>query len=308
MKQKIPIIGFAILLALIFNTCVRQLDNHYLGQPPPGLELEVFAPGIVTTEKSESAITVSPDLKEVYFIRKSPKVADNRIWYSRIQKGKLTDSKIAPFSFDCIEGYPCFTPDGKRLYYVSLRHPPGQDTTSVWGNIWFVDKEKDGWNEPRFLDSPINDLGPHYISMDKEGTLYFGSGSMKSIYYANLSDDGYPEAIKLPDEINYLNSVSHPAISPDGSYLMVDSYWGVNGRIEGSLFISFKRWDGSWTKAVDMRDALKITDSYIWGSASVTPDGKYIFIERYIQEESKSDLYWISAEIIDELKPITLKE
>lgn len=311
MKHKTIFIEIAYLLVLVFTNCSQKSDSSalkglYLGQTPPGMILEVFAQGIVATDKYESAITVSPDLKEIYFIRKSLRVADNRIWYSRIEDGKLTIPEMAPFTYDCIEGYPCFTPDGKRLYYVSRRLIPGQDTTSVWGNIWFVDKTKDGWSDPKFLDSPINDLSPHFLSMDNKGTLYFGSG-LKCVYYAKLSDGKYLEAVKLPDEINCYDSVSHPGIAPDGSYLLVDVYWKEGDRIEGSLFISFKKPDGSWTKVVDMRDALKITDSYIWCSATVTPDGKYIFIERFIQEDSKSDLFWISAEIIKELKPDYLK-
>ncbi|MFC1565033.1 hypothetical protein ACFL6G_08865 [candidate division KSB1 bacterium] len=312
--KRFPVFNsFIFLLITIINGCSRQADypelkNHYLGQKPPGAALEIFAPGIVTTDKFESAITVSPDLKEVYFIRKSLKIADNRIWYSRIEDEKLSIPQKAPFTYECLEGNPCFTRDGKRLYYVSQRPVPDQDSTSVWGNIWFVDKTKDGWSEPVYLDSPINDLGPHYLSIDNEGTLYFGSATQKCVYYAKLKDSGYPEAARMPEEINYLKGASHPGIAPDGSYLMVDYYWMENDSLKGSLFISFKKPDGSWTKAVDMRETLKITDSYIWASAMVTPDGKYIFIERYIQETQKADLYWISSKIIEELKPDYIKQ
>jgi len=41
--------------------------------------------------------------------------------------------------------------------------------------------------------------------------------------------------------------------------------------------------------------------------ASVTPDGKYIFFEKYYPTSDKSDLYWISATIIEDLKPIDKK-
>jgi hypothetical protein len=305
MKKSILICSLLVTVGTITFTQKdsAKLVGRYLGQKPPGMTLEIFAPGIVTTDKSESAITVSPDLKEVYFIRKSPRAADNRICYSRVEKGKLTSSREVPFSYDCLEGYPCFAPDGKRLYFISLRPAPGQDAISEWGNIWFTEKKNDGWSEPKFLDSPLNDLGPHYLSMDNKGTLYFGSGVKKCIYCAKWEDGSYSEALRLPDEINDLEGVSHPGIAPDGSYLMVDSFWKENDRIEGSLFISFKKSDGSWTEALDMKDALKITDSYIWCSASVTPDEKYIFVERFIQEESKSDLFWIRADIVEQLKP-----
>ena len=308
MKFKIADLGILFLFVVFSFNCSKEKGSpdSYLGQIPPGPALEVFAPGIITTDKSESSVAVSPDLNEIYFIRKSPKESDNQIWFSKVENGKLTDPQIVPFAYDCIEGYPCFTPDGKRLYYVSGRPAPGLDTTSYWGSIWFVDRDKEGWSEPKHLDSSINDLSPHFMTMDKKGTLYFGCG-LRSVYYAEWSDGKFSEAVKLPDEINCFESVSHPAISPDGSYLMVDVYWTENDSVKGSLFISFKRPDGSWTKVVDMRDALKINDSHIWCSATVTPDGKYIFVERFILGESKSDMFWVSAEIIEDLKPEELK-
>lgn len=286
-----------------------DLKSPYLGQTPPGTSLEIFANGIVTTEQSESSIDISPDLKEVYFLRKSPKLADNRIWTSRVENGVLTQPQVASFSSDSVEGYPCFSPDGDRLYYVSRRPAPGQDTASVsvWGNIWYVDRERDGWGKPQLLDSPINDLHPHALSMDDQGTLYLGS-ALKSVYYAELTNGNYTKAVKLPDTINRFESVSHPAIAPDGSYLITDVYWRENDRVMGSLFISFKKSDGSWTQSQDMREALGIDDDSIWCCASVTPDGKILFVERYNQETSQSDLFWISSEIIQELKREGLKE
>ena len=42
-------------------------EGLYLGQKPPGLEMEVFAPGIVSIEEGkEYNITISPDLEEIF--------------------------------------------------------------------------------------------------------------------------------------------------------------------------------------------------------------------------------------------------
>ena len=56
-----------------------------------------------------------------------------------------------------------------------------------------------------------------------------------------------------------------------------------------------------------MKEILKVPETELWCSARVTPDGKYIFIEKFTHETSKSDLYWISAEIIEELRQKELK-
>jgi len=317
MKQESIFIGIVILLISVFSSCTRKSDTSavkgtYLGQEPPGMTLTVFAPGIVTTEKSENALNVSPDLQEVYFIRKSLQEADNRIWTSRLEDGKLTISELAPFTYDCLEGYPCFTPDGERLYYISRRPVPGQDTMDDWGQVWFVDKTEDGWSDPTWLDSPVNDCKPHFLSMEKNGTLYFGGSTASTsenyfdesgIYYAELKDGEYPEVKRLPDEINDLPGVSHPAIAPDGSYIMVDSFSRENDRITGGVHISFKKPDGSWTKAESMKEVINVPESEIWCSVHATPDGKVIFFEKWTQETSQGNLYWIDARIIERLRP-----
>ena len=45
----------------------------YIGQKPPGLFPEVFAPGIVSTEHHEWGGGFTPDMKEFYFARKIKK-------------------------------------------------------------------------------------------------------------------------------------------------------------------------------------------------------------------------------------------
>jgi len=39
----------------------------------------------------------------------------------------------------------------------------------------------------------------------------------------------------------------------------------------------------------------------------VTPDGKYLFFNRNYGENGELRVFWVSAEIIDELKPDELK-
>lgn len=65
------------------------------------------------------------------------------------------------------------------------------------------------------------------------------------------------------------------------------------------LDISFKKKDGSWTKLVNMEKILK--RNIIGGCPYVSPDGKYFFFTR------KSDIYWVDAKIIEQLKAKELK-
>ena len=73
MKQKTFFIGIVIWLVLIFNNCTRPsefpaLQGPYLGQKPPGMTPEIFAPGIISTEYDERIAAFTPDGKEFYYV------------------------------------------------------------------------------------------------------------------------------------------------------------------------------------------------------------------------------------------------
>ena len=283
-------------------------EDRYLGQIPPGRDVEIFVPGVVSIEEGkEYKITFSPDLQEIYFTRRTPGGRDDRLWYSRLENGRLTMPELAPFAYDCLESDACFTPDGKRLYFNSWRPLPGEDALSNRHNVWFVDKTEEGWSEPQLFDSPINDYRPVYFSIANNGTIYFTCSSPREICYAELQGGQYSEVKSLPDEINDLRDVAHPAIAPDESYIIVDSCYHHGGRLVGSLYISFKKPDGSWTEATSMRDVLQASESDVYAAPRITPDGKYLFFEDYVKETDQADIYWVSTEVIEALRSEALE-
>lgn len=278
-------------------------DGLYLGQQPPGSEMEVFAPGIVSIEDGkEYKITFSPDLQEIFFTRRTPGGRNDRLWYSRLEGGELTMPELAPFTHDSLESDACFTPDGKRLYFNSWRPLPGEDVPSDHHNVWFVDRTADGWSEPQFLGPPLNDYRPVYFSIADDGTLYFTRARPREIWYTELKDGQYQEAQRMPNEINYLPNIAHPGVAPDESYVIIDSYYQLGDRLAGYLFISFQKPDGSWTKAVSLRDALNAPDGAVHAAPRITPDGKYLFFEEYRAETDQADIYWVSTEVIEEMR------
>jgi len=52
-----------------------------------------------------------------------------------------------------------------------------------------------------------------------------------------------------------------------------------------------------------LRDALKASEADVYAIPRITPDGKYLFFERYEAETDRSDIYWVSTGIIEELRP-----
>ncbi|UCE22145.1 MAG: PD40 domain-containing protein, partial [Candidatus Aminicenantes bacterium] len=88
MKPK-AIYGVILLCIIFLFFSYAQQDDFpilkgpYLGQKPPGMTPEVFAPRIIsTTEYTELGCTFSPDGKEFYFTRFTP---DRNIWVCRLK-------------------------------------------------------------------------------------------------------------------------------------------------------------------------------------------------------------------------------
>lgn len=72
-----------------------------------------------------------------------------------------------------------------------------------------------------------------------------------------------------------------------------------DGYGDSDLYISFRNEDGSWGKGINMGDTIntEIEEGY----ASITPDGKYLFFNRF-PERGKADIYWVDARIIETLR------
>lgn len=286
---------------------VQNKKNLFLGQQPPGNIPEVFAPGIVSIKNGkEYKPAISPDGKEIFFIRRTPGLRNDRLWYSRVEKGKLSTSQLAPFAYDCLEGQPCFTPDGKRLFFMSRRPLPDTTETSSVFRLWMVRKVKEGWGIPQYSPSVIDDHRPAQMSITQEGTIYFVSNKERKIFYSQLEDGSYKSADKLDNKVNDLPLVGHPAIAPDGSYIIVDLVYRKEGQLISDFLISFKNPDGSWRNPQSMKKVLQIT-TQVYAAPYLSPDGKYLFFEEYIPQTDQSDILWVSTRIIDALKPDDLE-
>ena len=77
-RKQFIFINIVLVFICGISQAQKKLDNFpvlkgpYLGQKPPGMEPEIFAPGIISTEKSEINSVFSPDGNEFYFSRWDP--------------------------------------------------------------------------------------------------------------------------------------------------------------------------------------------------------------------------------------------
>ncbi len=285
------------------STKFPKLTGPYFGQTPPGNTPKLFAPDILIKSKlAHSNIVFSADGKQAYWCY-------NGLWFSKVENGYWTNPQIVPFSKEEYEDdAPFISPDGKRLFFTSKR-PANSTDTSKKENVWVVDILDNGWSAPRILPPSVNNYFFHWqISVDKNGDLYFqyesdlNKGNKRDIYFCKYINGNYSKPKMLSEMINTEHFEVHPFISPDGDYLMfsrINNKRLEDGRQDISIFISYKNADGTWTRAINLKDYLKY--QFIAGCPIVTVDSKYLFfLDAY---EGKYQRFWISASFIEELRP-----
>jgi Tol biopolymer transport system component len=302
MKTKVSLIGIVILIsAFVWSVAQNEkfpvLKGEYLGQKPPGINPEVFAPGIVSTTQGEFNAAFSPDGKEFYFSMNEPSGRETMKFMTR-KDNQWTPPQAVPFVSPQNDCDPLFSFDGQRLYFISTRPKKEKAGSSDW-NIWYVERMDADWSKPINIGPPVNsDVDEYYVSLTKDGTIYFSSnraGGLGSfdIYRSRFVDGHYAKPENLGASINTKYLEHDPFIAPDESYILFTSVDRPEGFGTGDLYISSRRKDGTWTKSKNMGKAFN-TCGYDF-CPIVTPDGKYFFFTR------RGDIYWVSVEAIQKL-------
>lgn len=293
-------VSFFICLVMIGNAGIDDfpiLKDPYLGQKPPGTTPELFAPEVFKAEV-HGGLVFSPDGKEVYWDLMEE---GRNILFMRLENGQWTEPSEVAFKSRFGTGDATFSPDGKSLFFTSQESIEG-GRKDVDENIWFVERQNKGWGKPKSLSSAINSYSLHWqLSVAANGNLYFGTHT--DIFVAKPENGEYTVVEKVSSAINTEHNESTPFISPDESYLIFSKDGGDLRYAD--LFISFKDRDGTWTEAKNM--GRQINSDMHELCPNVTPDGKYLFFNRNYGEKGELRVFWVDAQIIEDLKPIKLK-
>ncbi|MEQ5791484.1 PD40 domain-containing protein [Muricauda sp. NFXS6] len=269
---------------------IPTFKNPYLGQKPPGLKPIPFAPGLVSTDLYEVNSAFTPDMKAFYFIRRGEEHKKSAFYEYKYnaKNWKWEKSEIAsPWI-----GRPVISPDGQTMHLGDR----------------YLKRKEFGWSELQKLEPPTVSNDSMYImrlSSSSNGTYYFDTykenDSTFPIRYSRLIDGKHEEPMALPKEINTGTFLSHPFIAPDESYLLFDAK-RENGFGDSDIYISFKQKDGTWGEGINLGD--KINTNAWEASASITPDGKYLFFSRNVGSDDfeNVDIFWVDAKVIYALK------
>jgi len=337
--MKIPL---ALSLLTLFSLVITGqqvkttgLKLPYLGQKPPGITPELFAPDIIATGFNERDLTISPDGREIFYgILTSRHIT---IMHTRQIDGSWSEPAVAGFASDNRFFYlePCFSHDGKTVYFLSTMPPPGKEPKPRWAyqNIWASDKLPDGsWGEIYNPDTVLNRFNSQfYPSLTRSGTIYFTRSDEKTgksvILRARKSGNGYGEPEHLPGAVNGSGNIFNAFIAPDENFLIACVENKSNTVNPGfvNYYIFFRDENDNWSEGISFGPEININGSNAI-SASLSPDGMYLFFAaQKTSEEMKKlseektlgsmirflaspqngnyDIYWVSSAVIERLHP-----
>lgn len=306
------VLFFLIVVVSTIFLCVRSsgedikftdLHGDYMGQKPPGLKPEIFAPGVVSTEKRELNSVFTPDGNEFFFSYSKPD-GEYTIMVMRRINNRWTLPQVAAFSKVFSNVDMCVSYDGKKLFFGSNRPLSEKNTVKDGFDIWMVKKEGQEWGKPINLGPEVN-AGRHqiYPSVARNETLYFqsrreGNVGGSDIYRSEYGSGQYKKPKNLGRAINTEANEGDVCVAPDESFLIVSSSGRPDSYGKGDLYISIRQKDGSWSYAENMGETINSSETEY--CPMLSPDGKYLFFTS--RKSGNGDIYWVDARSIQNLR------
>lgn len=282
-----------VILLLLFglNFFPERSDNttdNNKGEKPR----RIVKKELQNTEGLHSSLIFSPDYREVYWSLNSQFSVTLK---SGVYGADWSKAEIVTFGLEKGITEPFFSPDGKRLYFLTFQASPFFKVERE--RIWYIEKLDDSWGKPKPVDKVITDHPTHWqFSVASNYNLYFASEKKgvlgeQDIYMSNYSGKGYHSPVDLGPAINTGGKELTPYISPDESYLIF-SRIGENTK-RSDLFISFKK-SGEWNIAVPLGEIINSEHHEL--CPIISPDKKELFF--LSTRSGKSEVYSIKTEVL----------
>ena len=265
------------------------LRGPYLGQKPPGTSPKKFFTDELNAAmpfKCHFLPAFSQDGNKMCWAHDGEKF---QIFFSETIDGKWIKPYRPSFAGAENENSPLFSLDGETIYFLSFKKS---------GYIFEAKRTGHEWSKPVGLDVRIPpSLGRGwFFSISKNKTLYLElwKDRKPKIYKAKNINNKYEQFDMVQFELDENSLEMAPYINKDEQYLIFSSIKD-NGFGSFDLYIMFRNSDDSWTSPINMGN--KINTSSDENAAFVSLDERYLFFSR------RGEIYWVSAEIIEELRP-----
>lgn len=298
----------------VAGTTAGDADAFVTRVRPPDTP-QVFAPGVISDARYQWRITFTPDGRTAYFTASEgffPITRQATIYVSHLRGGAWSTPEVAPFSGQYADIDPFITPDGRRLYFSSIRPVNGVARGDV--DVWMVERTPRGWSAPIHLGPEVNtpDADELYPSASADGTLYFASGPLFpqagkhfDIYRAQRRGRGFAPRQALGAAINTQPVAGgglqdawefNPEITPDGRTLVFASL-RPGGYGLGDLYVSHLR-RGAWTPARNLGPLVNTAaDEY---HPTLSRDRRTLYFVRRAVPDT-GDFYHVATSAVDGL-------
>jgi len=313
MKKKTAFILLVLFISIFRISHTQEqpeqfpiLRGPYLGQKPPGMKAERFAPEPLQSTNSwwwHGSPILSPDGNELYFSKYSTS-GSNHIKINHMKMENLIWTAPQPKTFfaspEDNSNSPRFSWDGRKLFFWSGK---------IGGKIYFMNRLNNGWSEPKQLNIilPSSKKIEMQFSLTINEDVYFDvrdSNNNIDIYRALNESGSYSSPEKMGSSINTSHLEFSPYIAPDESYLIFSSN-RPGGYGWTDLYICFKNPDGTWSEAKNMGNSINSEYDDAW--PYVTKDGNIFFFVSKKDDDVNMNPYWVNAKIIESLKPEKIK-
>jgi hypothetical protein len=302
--------SYGICIILFLSICVNSesysQNVDYFGQKSPGDRPEVFAPGLISTEKMELMISFSTDGNLCIFHRRPDDPSTSEVQYMIREESGWTEPEGIPFIDSENDGYFILAPGDNALYFASKRPYPGTVEKRTERKLWKMPFQNQKWQRPQLIDllkNTSNYIG--HPSFTNDGTVYFydasetGGLDRADIFYSRFRDGKYGEIQDPGPGINTDSDECDAFIDPEEKYMLlaIKDHPECMG-YDFDIFISFRKKDGGWTQAVSLGEKINSRRREIY--PRVSPDGKFILFSS--NRTGNWDIYWVDAEIVEEFR------
>ena len=293
---------FVVLLVLSAGAATPaqefpRLQGPYLGQKPPGLTPEAFAPGIISTGEEQGSSGFARNGSVFLF----QKFVERRChtYITRLRDGVWTEPQLIPFwETMAANGDFVFSSDDKTMLY-QVRTETDSSTIS---HIWRAEVTDTGWGEQTPLPGPVNT--PHFESFASDaagGTIYFfsrrpGGKGRSDLWRCARSGGTYAEAANL-ESLNTEYEEWDPFIASDESYLIFCST-RPGGLGRDDIYVSFRGRDGTWSPPVNLGPEVNSSGSE--NRPWVSRDGKYFFFTS--TRNGSRETFWVKAAYLERFR------
>lgn len=247
------------------------------------LDPRLFEPGRIGTDAVEVGLAFEPDGDTLYFTRHSGTWGGNLgpgvIHVARRSASGWSAPQPAPFSGEHDDGDVSVSPDGRRLFFTSVR--PDEDGERDDADILMMVRSPDGrWSSPARLPEPVNSRAREMSPiLSAAGRLYFvsdrkGGLGQGDIYVADFDGKAFSEPVNLGPAVNSRTGEWNLVVDPKERFLIFEAAQRTeNKSVPGDLWISYRRGH-HWSDAVPLA-TINTEGSDL--APALSPDGRTLY-------------------------------